>query len=77
MTLEAFLRVWIARGSQGLQADWLRPSERPTQAAPAMSFTERADAAARADFERLTGRAPQRREVIDITPASQLELPNA
>ena len=28
MTLEAFLRVWCARGSQGLQADWLKPSER-------------------------------------------------
>ena len=28
MSLEAFLRVWCARGSQGLQADWLKPSER-------------------------------------------------
>jgi len=28
MTLEAFLRVWCSRGSQGLQADWLRPNER-------------------------------------------------
>jgi len=28
MTLEAFLRVWCARGSQGLQADWLKPHER-------------------------------------------------
>lgn len=28
MTLEAFLRVWCARGSQGLQAEWLRPDER-------------------------------------------------
>ena len=27
MTLEAFLRVWCARGSQGLQADWLKPHE--------------------------------------------------
>jgi len=28
MPLEAFLRVWCARGSQGMQADWLRPHER-------------------------------------------------
>ena len=28
MTLESFLRVWCARGSQGLQADWLKPHER-------------------------------------------------
>lgn len=28
MTLEAFLRVWCARGSQGLQADWIKPAER-------------------------------------------------
>jgi uncharacterized protein YdaU (DUF1376 family) len=29
MTFDAFLRVWCARGSQGLQADWIKPSERP------------------------------------------------
>lgn len=28
VTLEAFLRIWCARGSQGLQADWLKPHER-------------------------------------------------
>ena len=28
LPLEDFLRVWCARGSQGLQADWLKPSER-------------------------------------------------
>ena len=28
MPLERFLAVWCARGSQGLQADWLKPSER-------------------------------------------------
>ena len=28
LSLDAFLRVWCARGSQGLQADWLKPSER-------------------------------------------------
>ena len=28
LSLEDFLQVWCARGSQGLQADWLRPEER-------------------------------------------------
>jgi hypothetical protein len=28
MTLEEFLRIWCFRGSQGLQADWIKPSER-------------------------------------------------
>jgi hypothetical protein len=28
MTLDAFLRIWCARGSQGLQAAWLKPDER-------------------------------------------------
>jgi hypothetical protein len=27
MTLDAFLRIWCFRGSQGLQADWLKPNE--------------------------------------------------
>jgi hypothetical protein len=28
MSLEDFLRVWCKRGSQGLEAAWLRPNER-------------------------------------------------
>lgn len=28
LTLERFLAIWCARGSQGLQADWLKPHER-------------------------------------------------
>ncbi len=31
MTLDSFLQVWCMRGSQGLQADWLKPHERQTQ----------------------------------------------
>lgn len=34
MTLDAFLQVWCARGSQGLQADWLKPHERATGKPP-------------------------------------------
>lgn len=28
LTFERFLTIWCARGSQGLQADWLKPQER-------------------------------------------------
>lgn len=34
MTLEAFLRVWCRRGSQGLEAAWLKPEERAAVTAP-------------------------------------------
>lgn len=34
MTFDAFLAVWCARGSQGLQAEWLKPNER---AGPALA----------------------------------------
>lgn len=41
MPLERFLTIWCARGSQGLQADWLKPNERagPHGAAPTPSKT--------------------------------------
>jgi hypothetical protein len=38
MSLEAFLRVWCRRGSQGLEADWLKPHER---ASPVASLSDR------------------------------------
>ena len=28
ISLESFLRIWCTRGSQGLQAEWIRPEER-------------------------------------------------
>lgn len=34
MTLTRFLEIWCARGSQGLQADWLKPNERAGPAPP-------------------------------------------
>jgi hypothetical protein len=60
MTLEEFLRVWCRRGSQGLEAAWLRPEERavgrPSQAV---------DVAARnAEAKRLL--FGDDREVIDV-----------
>jgi len=35
MALGAFLAVWCRRGSQGLEADWLKPSERQGHGPPA------------------------------------------
>lgn len=53
LTLEAFLRVWCSRGSQGLQADWLKPPERGR---PLGATTETAWAReARQSVERMTG----------------------
>lgn len=33
MSLEAFLRIWCRRGSQGLEADWIKPHEHTAAAA--------------------------------------------
>jgi hypothetical protein len=38
MPFDAFLQVWCLRGSQGLQADWLKPNERQVQSR--LSLTE-------------------------------------
>ncbi len=32
LSLEAFLQIWCVRGSQGLQAEWLKPSEKSASA---------------------------------------------
>ena len=37
VSLDAFLRIWCTRGSQGLQADWIKPHER----AGLSGFTDR------------------------------------
>jgi hypothetical protein len=37
LTLEEFLQVWCQRGSQGLEAAWLKPEERGRTALPAPS----------------------------------------
>lgn len=71
MTLEAFLRIWCARGSQGLQADWIKPHERPAQGPPSKSFAERdADnarqAAAAWSGGRLGKTAPQDPDYFDM-----------
>lgn len=71
MSLDAFLQVWCARGSQGLQADWLKPHER--QVASRMSFAEADEQRARDRWLEVTGQ--RRNTPIDITPGNPaLEL---
>lgn len=68
MGLEAFLSIWCTRGSQGLQADWLRPSERSAGAFATMeSFRERDERLARQKYAEMVGR-PVAGEIIDVTP---------
>lgn len=80
MALEEFLGIWCRRGSQGLEASWLKPEEcAKGQVSPA-TFHERQLASKRAEFARITGQplpgsAPLR-EVIDITPR-QVVISNA
>lgn len=52
MTFEAFLQVWCHRGSQGLQADWLKPNERN----PAKSFAQVEREEGWRRWEEMTGR---------------------
>jgi uncharacterized protein YdaU (DUF1376 family) len=76
MTLEAFLRVWCARGSQGLQADWLTPQERPQPRAnghdtePEWRREQR-----ERNREALGPYAAKSKTVVDITPTEGTDAP--
>ena len=73
MSLDAFLQVWCRRGSQGLEADWLRPEERRTESrVQPESFRESDRKAAEQRWAAFTGNTSDR-DVIDITPQT-LEL---
>lgn len=52
LSLEAFLRIWCRRGSQGLEASWLKPDEIQHQA---KSFRQQDEARARAKASAWTG----------------------
>lgn len=55
MTLDAFLQVWCRRGSQGLEAAWIKPHElQAGHAAP--TYAERDEMARRKRWEEMTGR---------------------
>ena len=75
MPLVDFLKVWCRRGSQGLEASWLKDSEKPTRQQPA-SFKQADAEAGWARWEEMTGRqhpdrVQQTGRVIDITPKFQ------
>lgn len=84
MTLDAFLQVWCRRGSQGLEAGWLKPEERntqsraPTETAYQRSMRERMQVAA-PEFARKDPSKPME-NVIDFfaieVPAQRLEIGN-
>ena len=73
MSLEDFLQVWCRRGSQGLEAAWLRPDERKQPHHP-KTFAERDREAGMARWEEQTGRIhpdrlkAQQHDAIDVTP---------
>ena len=64
MPLEEFLRIWCTRGSQGMQADWIKPAERGSSAEPEWRREQRER------NEAFLGPAASRRkkqpEVIDV-----------
>lgn len=76
LTLERFLQIWCMRGSQGLQADWLKPNEISPYPAPRLAqqetFKERDARIGRERWEQMTGQvhpdSPPRpdRNVIDV-----------
>lgn len=74
MPLVDFLKVWCRRGSQGLEASWLRPEEKRGTVQVA-SFRQADDEIAVRRWEEQTGRThPSRASnagIIDITPAQQ------
>lgn len=78
MTLDAFLQVWCLRGSQGLQADWLKPEERKTASrVQPMSYAQQDQANKRATWEAMTGRkwpeSDEFPEFIDVAATSKSE----
>lgn len=72
MSLTAFFRVWCLRGSQGLEASWLKPEEKAMGRPPPESFREREVRQLTERYEEAVGiRKPIRTtqaEVIDVTP---------
>lgn len=81
MSLEHFLQVWCRRGSQGLEAAWLKPDERQATSAETpyqRSMRERMEQAA-PEFARKAPAKPTE-NVIDFfaieVPAKRLEIGN-
>ena len=69
MTFGDFLRVWCARGSQGLQAEWLKPDERPhARASPTAAETRVMQAVPGLAAPHLRPAQKPLMEVFDVTP---------
>jgi hypothetical protein len=76
MTLEDFLRVWCLRGSQGLEASWLKPEERAQGRPPPESFRERDLRIARERYEEAVGirRPAPATEIVEEVPRATPRL---
>lgn len=79
MQLEDFLKAWCRRGSQGLEADWLKPHERPQQqaftkppTAAQMAMAQACPALVAPHLRHLV--EPARADTIDITEQVNAEL---
>jgi hypothetical protein len=70
LTIDQFLTIWCARGSQGLQADWLKPSELSSVGRHASNETPY-QRSMRERYEEASGKRSAASTVIDITPQHQ------
>lgn len=73
MPLQQFLEIWCRRGTQGLEAAWLRDADRRGPQPARESFAERDRDAGMARWEQMTGRTHPDRSappgvVIDMPP---------
>lgn len=58
MSLEPFLKIWCRRGSQGLEASWLKPDERSSAKQPQGKHAGAAQA--------IWGKQDQHGEIVDV-----------
>jgi hypothetical protein len=79
LTFQHFLMIWCARGSQGLQADWLKPAERGQS--NAVSFAQQERELGWKRWEEMTGREhPDRlahegkKNYLDVSATEILEI---
>jgi len=76
LSLDAFLRIWCARGSQGMQADWIKSAERSaaTTGETAWQRSQR-ERVAEMTGGRASRKAPQPQgEIVDATPTTARRL---
>lgn len=81
VTFQHFLMIWCARGSQGLQADWLKPAERGQSSAVSFAQQERElgwkrweEMTGREHPDRLAHEGKQAHQFIDVQATDILEI---